>query len=69
MKLYTTAEVTEAVGDITADAIRKFINNSLLENVDYKKFGRTTMITEAGFKKIKNRKTKPGPQSKTNGRK
>lgn len=67
MKEYTTAEVADKVGDITADSIRKYAKKWLTENVEYKKYGPTIMITEAGVKRIMARDTKPGP--KPNGSK
>ncbi len=63
MKQYTTVQVAKIVGDISADAIRKFANKNLIEGVDFQRFGRTIVINESGLDKIKNRNTKPGPQS------
>ncbi|CAN5355197.1 hypothetical protein BH10ACI2_BH10ACI2_00300 [soil metagenome] len=65
MKEYTTVEAAEVVGDLSADSIRKIANKTLIEDVEFKRFGRTIVITEAGIARIKDRNTKPGP--KTNG--
>jgi hypothetical protein len=67
MKEYTTAQAADAVGDISADTVRKFANRKLIENKDFKRFGRTIVLTESGFRKLKARNTKPGPRA--NGRK
>jgi hypothetical protein len=64
---YTTQQAADIVGDISPTRIRQIANTELVENVDYKKFGRTLVITEAGIERIRARNTKPGPQSKVNG--
>ncbi len=62
MNEYTTTQAAEAIGNITADSIRKFAKKQLVLGADYKVFGRTIVITESGLEKIRNRNTKPGPK-------
>jgi excisionase family DNA binding protein len=56
-KEYTTTEAAQIVG-VSPGRIRQLVAN---KEIDHRKFGSVTVITELGIEQLQARKTKPGP--------
>lgn len=68
MSDYTTQQAADLVGDLTADAVRKFAAKYLTEDKEYRKINsRLMLLNDKGLDRLRNRNTKPG--RKTNGSK
>lgn len=64
MSDYTPQEVADIDGDVTADAVRKFVLRHLTEHEHYRLAGRFMLLNETGKELFLNRNTKIGRKSR-----